>query len=227
MNIPIHIAIIIDGNRRWAKEKGLPTLVGHKKGTENVRKIIKQAQKLGVQFLTFYCFSTENWNRTKKEIDYLMDLFTLFIKKNLEEMAKENIVFKHIGDPKKLPKRLQKALFDACEKTKNNSGTVVSLALNYGGRDEITRAIRKIIQEKIKPEDITDKVINDHLDTVSLPYPDLLIRTSGEQRLSGFLLWQGAYTELYFPKTYWPDFKEEDLDMAIAEFKKRQRRFGK
>lgn len=227
MNLPTHIGIILDGNRRWAKEKGFPTLIGHKKGVDNVREIVKHAQKIGIKYLTFYCFSTENWDRSEEEIGYLMNIFITFIKKNLAELMEENIVLKHLGDPKRLPAKLQKVLIDACEKTKNNSGMTVSIALNYGGRDEIKRAIKKIIQEKIKPENITDKVINNHLDTASMPYPDLLIRTSGEQRLSGFLLWQAAYAELYFSEIYWPDFHERDLDEAIAEFNRRQRRFGK
>jgi len=227
MNIPTHIGIILDGNRRWAKEKGLSTFSGHKKGVDNVREILKHAQKLGVKYLTFYCFSTENWDRAEKEIGYLMNLFITFIEKNLDEMMKEKVVLKHLGDPTRLPKRLQNVLIDACEKTKDNTGTVVSLAINYGGRDEIKRMIKKLIQEKIKPEDISDELINSHLDTGSIPYPDLLIRTSGEQRISGFLLWQAAYAELYFPKTYWPDFHEHDLDLAIEEFNRRQRRFGK
>jgi len=225
--VPQHIAIILDGNRRWAKEKKLPTFFGHKKGMENAKKMVLYAQKVGVQVMTMYAFSTENWSRSEKEVNYLMKLFENYIDKYIKEYSKHGIKFRHIGDIKKLPESLQKKIKNAIELTKNNTGLVANLALNYGGRDEIKRAVQKLIDSGTKSKDITLDLISENLDTAGLPDPDLIIRTSGEQRTSGFLIWQAAYSELYFPKCHWPDFDEKELDKAIAEFNKRQRRFGK
>jgi undecaprenyl diphosphate synthase len=225
--IPQHIAIILDGNRRWAKAKGLPTFFGHKKGMENAKKIVLYAQKMGVKVITMYGFSTENWSRSEKEVGYLMKLFENYIDKNIADYKKRGIRFRHIGSLKELPASLQKKIKHAIELTKDCSGIVANMALNYGGRDEIKRAIQKIVAEGIKAADIDFDLISARLDTVGLSDPDLIIRTSGEQRTSGFLLWQGAYSELYFPKVEWPDFDTDQFDKAIAEFNKRQRRFGK
>ncbi len=225
--VPQHIAIVLDGNRRWAEERGMSTFFGHKKGLKNARTIILHAQKAGVKVITMFAFSTENWSRSEKEVDYLMKLFESYIDKNISEYSKYGVKFRHIGSLKELPASLQKKIKSAVELTKNNKGIIASLAINYGGRDEIKRAVQKIVSGGVKAEEITIDMIGENLDTVGLPDPDFIIRTSGEQRTSGFLLWQGAYSELYFPKVYWPDFDEKELDKALAEFDKRQRRFGK
>lgn len=225
--IPNHIAIILDGNRRWAKERGLPTFFGHKKGMENAKKIVLYAQKAGVKVITMYAFSTENWSRSEKEVNYLMKLFEGYIDKYIGDYQKRGVKFRHIGSLKELPASLQKKIKNAIELTKNNKGIIANLALNYGGRDEIKRMIKKLIDNEIRSDDINFDLISENLDTAGLPDPDFIIRTSGEQRISGFLIWQGAYSELYFPKCHWPDFNEKEFDKAIAEFNKRQRRFGK
>ncbi|HSR88953.1 MAG TPA: isoprenyl transferase [Candidatus Udaeobacter sp.] len=225
--IPAHVAIILDGNRRWAKAKGLPVFFGHKKGMENAKKIVLYAQKIGVKIITMYGFSTENWSRSEKEVGYLMKLFENYIDKFIDEYKKKGVQFRHVGSMKELPISLQKKITNAIELTKNNQGIIANLALNYGGRDEIKRTVQKLVEKNVKASNITLDLINKNLDTAGLPDPDLIIRTSGEQRTSGFLLWQGAYSELYFPKVNWPDFDEKELDKAVAEFNKRQRRFGK
>ncbi len=225
--IPNHIAIILDGNRRWAKERGLPTFFGHKKGMENAKKIVLYAQKAGVKVITMYAFSTENWSRSEKEVNYLMKLFEGYIDKYIGDYLKRGVKFRHIGSLKELPASLQNKIKNAIELTKNNKGIIANLALNYGGRDEILRMIKKLVGRGIKSKDITLDLISANLDTAGLLDPDFIIRTSGEQRTSGFLIWQGAYSELYFPKCHWPDFDAKEFDKAIAEFNKRQRRFGK
>ena len=225
--IPSHVAIILDGNRRWAKERGLPTFFGHRKGMENAKKIVLYAQKVGVKVITMYAFSTENWSRSEKEVNYLMKLFENYIDKYIGDYHKRGVKFRHIGSLKELPASLQKKLKNAIELTKNNKGIIANLALNYGGRDEIKRTVQKLVSRGVKAEEVTLDLISANLDTAGLPDPDLIIRTSGEQRVSGFLIWQGAYSELYFPKTHWPDFGEKEFDKAIEEFNKRQRRFGK
>jgi len=225
--LPKHIGIMIDGNRRWAKEKKLPAFLGHKKGIERVVEIIDYAAKKGIKVLTLYGFSTENWNRSKKEVDYLMDLFTEFARKHARDFKKKGIQFCHIGGLEKLPKRLQKEIKEAQKLTKNNKKMVLNIALNYGGRNEIVRAIREIVRKKISPEKINEKVVMNYLDTKGLPDADFIIRTSGEMRLSNFLPFQGTYAELYFPKICWPDFTKKQFDLAIKEFQKRHRRFGK
>ncbi len=225
--IPSHIAIVLDGNRRWAKERGLPTFFGHKKGMDNAKKIVLYAQKVGVKVITMYAFSTENWSRSEKEVSYLMKLFENYIDKYIGDYHKRGIKFRHVGSLKELPKSLQEKIKNAIELTKNNKGIIANLALNYGGRDEIKRAVQKLVNKGVKAEEINLDLISENLDTAGLPDPDLIIRTSGEQRTSGFLIWQGAYSELYFPKVHWPDFNEKEFDKAMAEFNKRQRRFGK
>ena len=226
--LPYHLGIIIDGNRRWAKKRGLPTLFGHKKGLENLKKIGEYIFKKGVKILTLYCFSTENWNRSKTEVSYLMKLFgSTLSKKNIENYHKKGIKIQVIGQIERLSKELQKKIKEAENLTKNNKKGILNLAISYGGRPEIIEAIKKIIKNKIPIDKITEDIVSQNLWTKDLPYPDLIIRTGGEQRLSNFLTWQSSYSELYFPKTYWPDFSEKDLDIAFEDYEQRQRRFGK
>ncbi len=226
-NIPNHVAIILDGNRRWAKEQGKPDFFGHKKGAENARKIVLHAQKVGVKIITMWGFSTENWSRPEKEVNFIMGLFENYIDKNIDNYHKHGVQFRHIGSIKELPKSLQDKIKKAVDLTKNNKGIVANLALNYGGRDELKRAMQKIIKSGAKAEDVTFDLIGNNLDTAGLAEPDFIIRTSGEQRTSGFLIWQGVYSEWYFPKTHWPAFDEKEFDKAMVEYGKRQRRFGK
>ena len=225
-NVPRHVGIIIDGNRRWARRRGLPTLVGHTKGIMIVKKIVLYAQKLGIKILTVYAFSTENWKRSETEVNYLMKLFEKFIDKNIQEFHQKGTQLRYLGQLQGLPFSLQKKIKQAINLTKNNKSMIFNVALNYGGRDEIKRAIQKIIKKGYRAEEITEDLISQNLDTKGLPDPDLIIRTSGEQRLSGFLLWQASYSELYFSKVYWPDFNEKELDRAILDYSQRQRRFG-
>ena len=225
-----HIAIIMDGNRRWAKEKNLPSAFGHKKGVEALKTILKACHEFGVKYLTVYAFSTENWNRKPEEVSFLMNLLAETIKNEIDEMDRNDVVLTFIGDLKKLNDKLQGILYDAMEQTKNNNGVNLQIAFNYGGRDEIVNAV-KSISEKVKSgemttEDITEDVISGELYTKSIPDPDLLIRTGGELRVSNYLLWQIAYSEILVTNTYWPEFNKDSLAGAIIEFKNRQRRFG-
>lgn len=228
MKIPTHIAFIPDGNRRWAKEKGLPTLVGHTKGYDRFDTIVTHAQKLGIQYVTFWAFSTENWKRSEEEVNYLLDLFRkLFrgslIKKVISLGGKINI----IGDMSAFPEDIQKDAKRVMEETKDNSTITINIALNYGGRSEIRNAVQKIVSDKIDLADIDDELISRYLYTKDQPDPDVIVRTGGEFRLSGFLPWQGVYSELYFPEVYWPDFDEKELDKVLQEYIDRERRFGK
>lgn len=228
--IPKHIAIIMDGNGRWAKAKNLPRSMGHKAGVETIRRIIKEADKLGVKYMTFYAFSTENWKRPKDEVDALMKLLVQYLRQELEELHRNSVVIRVLGDVSRLPDECVREIERSKEKTKNNTGIVMNFALNYGGRDEIIRAT-KFIAESVKkgelnPEDITKEVIESYLYTHDMPDPDIIIRPSGEQRLSNFLLWQCAYSEFWYSNINWPDFKEKDLRKAIFDFQNRERRFG-
>ncbi len=222
-----HVAIIMDGNRRWAKERNLPTLVGHKKGVESLKTIVKACHKFGIKYLTVYAFSTENWNRDKAEVDYLMELFALTIKNEFKELLENEVVLDFIGDLTRLNKKLQKTLAEAVEKSKNNNGVHLQIAVNYGARDEIVSAVKKIASENIKPEEITEELISEKLYTSNIPDPDLLIRTGGEMRISNYLLWQIAYAEFLVTPKFWPEFDENSLADAVIEFKARQRRYGK
>lgn len=230
-NIPNHIAIIMDGNGRWAKERMLPRSMGHKAGVETIRRILKEATRLGVKNLTLYAFSTENWGRPKDEVGALMKLLVTYLRKELDECHKNGVRMNVFGDTTQLPKECQEALDDALETTKNNTRINLNFALNYGGRDEIIRAIKlmysDINKNIIKEEDINSELIEDYLYTKGIPDPDLIIRPSGEQRLSNFLLWQCAYSEFWYSDINWPDFKEEDLRRAISDYQNRDRRFGK
>lgn len=226
--IPQHIVLFPDGNRRWAKERGLPTLKGHWEGHKNLLKFCHWCQKKGVKILTAFGFSTENWERTKKEVNYLMKLFEkgLSSKGNIKEFQKEGIKVKIIGQKERLPKSLQKIIANIENLTKDNKNLYLNLAVSYGGRWDITQAVQKIIRKGIPASEITEDLISEHLSTAGLPEPDLIIRAGGEKRLSNFVLWQGAYSELYFSKKYWPAFTEKDLDEALEEYNLRQRRFG-
>ncbi len=221
-----HIAIIMDGNRRWAKEKKLPTMVGHKKGVEALKKTVIACEKFGVKYLTVYAFSTENWNRTQEEVDFLMNLLAQTIAGELLELHKNNVVLNFIGDLEALNQDLQKTLKNAHEKTKNNTGVNLQVAINYGGRDEIKNAIKKIVASGISEEEITEELISKNLYKGEIPDPDLVVRTGNEKRISNFLLWQIAYSELYVTDIFWPDFDENELKKAIEEFNLRTRRFG-
>ena len=229
-NIPVHIAIIMDGNRRWARQKKLPIKLGHKTGADTLEKITKYANKIGIKYLTVYAFSTENWNRSEEEVSALMILLKNYIDDFSKRADLENIKINVIGDLTKLSNDLQKSIANCIDRTINNTGLVLNIAFNYGGRDEIVKATKEIANEvksgKISIDDINENIVEEHLYTANMPDPDLLIRTSGEIRTSGFLLWQLSYTEFLFIDKYWPDFSEEDLDNAIEEYKKRNRKFG-
>ena len=222
-----HIAIIMDGNRRWAKEHFLPSMMGHKKGVDALKKVTRACDDFGVKYLTLYAFSTENWNRKQEEVDFLMDLLATTLKSELKELNENNVKMNFIGDLAALNLNLQNILAESREVTKNNTGVVLTVAINYGSRDEITSAIKNIIKEGKREEEITQELISSYLYTSNIPDPDLLIRTSGEKRISNYLLWQIAYSEIYITDTYWPEFDKEQLSKAIIEFGLRQRRYGK
>ncbi|WP_321469683.1 di-trans,poly-cis-decaprenylcistransferase [Halarcobacter sp.] len=220
---PEHIAIIMDGNGRWAKERGLKRTAGHEEGAKTVREITKYCAKLGIKYLTLYAFSTENWSRPKLEVEYLMKLLDKYLKSELSTYLENGIKFKSIGDISKFSKSLQKTILDVEEKTKNGKNLTQVLALNYGSQDEILRAIKKLNEKKLE---VTKENFESCLDTAGIPNVDMLIRTSGEVRLSNYLLWQNAYAELFFTNTYWPEFSTNDLDDLISDFNQRERRFG-
>ena len=222
-----HIAIIMDGNRRWAKERNLPSAAGHKKGVDALRNVVRACDDIGIKYLTVYVFSTENWNRKKEEVDFLMDLVAVTLKNDLDEMHEEGVKITFIGDASKLSKKLQEVTKDAENKTKNNKGVNLQIALNYGSRDEIVNAVKQIIGSGINSDEITQEVISKYLYTAGMPDPDILIRTGGEKRLSNYLLWQIAYSEVIVVDKYWPDFGKSDLQNCIDEFNNRNRRYGK
>jgi len=230
-NVPQHIAVIMDGNGRWAKKRGLRRENGHREGRKSVKKIVECCVELGIKNLTLYAFSTENWNRPKLEIDFLMQLLFLSLKDELKTLNKNNIKFETIGDLTRLPKKISNYLQKVKVETKKNSKLTLTLALSYGSRNEIVNVVRelsdKVKNNIISSKNIDETVINDHLYTRNLPDVDLLIRTSGEKRISNFLLWQIAYSELYFTKKLWPDFRKKDLYKAIVSYQNRERRFGK
>ena len=226
-----HIAIIMDGNRRWAKEHNLPSAFGHKKGVDSLKTAMRACDDFGVKYLTVYAFSTENWNRSSEEVAFLMDLLAVTLQNELKEMNENNVVINFIGDTTKLSEKLQKILKNSVETTKNNTGVNLQIAFNYGARDEIVHAVKSICKKvqtgEILPENITENTISNNLYTKNIPDPDLLIRTGGEMRISNYLLWQIAYSELLVTKRYWPEFDKEALAEAILEFHNRQRRYGK
>ena len=229
-NFPKHIAIIMDGNRRWAKQRGLPAKLGHKEGAKTLEKIVRYANKIGLGYITVYAFSTENWKRAEEEVSALMLLLQNYLDDYSKRADTENIKVKVLGEISVLSEAMQKSIRKCEERTKDNTGVTFNIALNYGGRNEIVKAVREIAQQiqsgETKPEDITEEMISEHLYTKNEPDPDLVIRTSGELRLSNFLPWQSVYSELLFVQKNWPDFTEEDLDNAIIEYQKRTRKFG-
>jgi undecaprenyl diphosphate synthase len=228
--IPTHIAIIMDGNGRWAKRRGLPRVAGHREGVKSVRDVVEACAQLGVKYLTLFAFSTENWRRPKEEIDTLMKLLIRTLRSETEKLHKNDIKLMAIGDIDFLPKEVRQELKEAMEKTKNNKRMVLNLALSYSGRWEIIEAVKEIARDvkkgKVKIEEIDDKLFSNYLKTAGIPDPDLLIRTSGELRISNFLLWQIAYTELYITNCLWPDFRRKHLYEAIRDYQRRERRFG-
>ena len=229
--LPKHVAIIMDGNGRWAKERGEDRVYGHHEGVISVREIVNASAELGIQYLTLYAFSTENWNRPKAEVDALMELLVNTIRKEIEELNKNNVRLHIIGDFASLPEICQKELNEATELTAANTGLNLILALSYSSRKEITEAARKLAEQvlagTLKPEDITDDLFHQHLYTASFPDPELMIRSSGEHRISNFLLYQLAYAELYFTSVHWPDFRKNNLYEALLNYQQRERRFGK
>ncbi len=230
MIIPQHVAIIVDGNGRWAKSKGMPRNYGHVRGAKNLERICEDAWDIGIKYLTVYLFSTENWKRSQEEVGALMQLFHRYAKTSLKTARDNNMRVRLLGDPSAFDEELQRSLQELVDSSKNNTGLNFQIALNYGSRDEITRAVRRIGEEcregLLSPQSITEQTIADHLDTAGIPDPDLLIRTSGEQRLSNYLMWQLAYTEFYFTTVPWPAFTKDDLMKAIETFNHRDRRFG-
>ncbi len=228
--MPNHIAIIMDGNRRWAKQKGMPVSYGHKEGAKTLEKIVRYANKIGLPYITVYAFSTENWKRAEDEVSALMLLLQTYLDDYTKRADTENIKVKILGDISVLSKGMQKSIRKCMERTKNNTGVTFNIALNYGGRDELVKAIKdiasKVEKGELTTENITEEVVSNSLYTKGMPDPDLLIRTSGEQRLSNFLPWQLVYTEFLFVDKNWPDFTEEDIDNAIIEYQKRTRKFG-
>jgi undecaprenyl diphosphate synthase len=225
--IPRHVAIIMDGNGRWAKARGLPRTEGHRHGTENLRRIIRAAVENNIEILTLYAFSTENWSRPRTEVRLLLRILETVIDRELMELHEEGVQLRHIGHLEGLTPGLQKKIHKAIELTRNNDRLIINLAFNYGGRDEIVHAVRHIIADGIRAEQVDEALISSYMFTGGLPDPDLIIRTSGELRVSNFLIWQGAYSEYYATPVYWPDFDEAELKRAIAAYGQRRRRFGK
>ena len=230
LKIPRHVAVIMDGNGRWAKAKGLPRKMGHVQGGKNVEDLLYVCDDLGIKYFTVYAFSTENWKRSEDEVAALMTLLRSYLSSGFKKAAKNNVRIRIIGDRTRLAPDIQKLIEDLEEDSKNNTGLQFQIAINYGGRDEIVRMMRKTAEDvksgKVNPEDIDEEFISNNLDTKDIPDPDLLIRTSGEQRLSNFLLWQIAYSEFYIADCHWPDFNKDELIKAIEEYNKRDRRFG-
>lgn len=225
-NLPVHIAAIMDGNGRWASSKGLPRTVGHKAGSEAFRKISEYLNDIGVKYFTVYAFSTENWKRPKDEVSAIMKLLKEYLLEAISDMAEKNIRLCFFGDQTPLSDELKDLIRKTDEISKGCTGLTVNVCLNYGGRDEITRAVQTIVKDGVKPEDITEKLISSYLYSKDTPDPDLIIRPGKEQRISNFLLWQCAYSEFYFTETLWPDMNEEEMNKAIISFQKRKRRFG-
>lgn len=230
VSVPRHVAIIMDGNGRWARARGLPRISGHKQGAEAVRSTVRACSDLGISYLTIYAFSSENWKRPASEVDDLMGLLRLYIRRELASLGREGVRIRFIGDRSRLDGDINRLISESEENTKNNKGLIFTVALNYGGRQEILEAARVFAQNvrdgTLDPEDMNEQLFESYLQSTDMPDPDLLIRTSGEQRLSNFLLWQSAYTEFLFTSTLWPDFKREHLEQAVHEYQRRERRYG-
>ncbi len=230
-NLPRHLAIIMDGNGRWAKKRFLPRIIGHRQGAKTVKEIVTAARRWGIRYLTLYAFSKENWSRPKEEVDALMDLLSEYLQRELDELLGNKIRLRAIGDIEDLPPRVRTILFDTMNRTSKNYEMQLILALSYGGRAEIARAAKRlsldVLQGKLRPDDVNENTFKSYLYTSDVPDPDLIIRTSGEMRLSNFLLYQAAYSELYITDTLWPDFNENELLKALEDYSRRERRFGK
>ncbi|HEV2528726.1 MAG TPA: isoprenyl transferase [Thermomicrobiales bacterium] len=224
--VPAHVAIIMDGNGRWAKERGLPRLTGHERGTDNIRRITSAAVEAGVSYLTLWAFSTENWRRPREEVEGIIRILGMCLVRDVDELHRQGVQLRHIGDLDGLPDEMRDQIHAAIELTQHNDRIVLTLAFNYGGRSEMIRAIRALVATGVAPEEITEDAIASHLYTAGMPDPDLIIRTSGEHRISNFMVWQGAYSELFFTNTYWPDFGPEHLREAVDDYSQRERRFG-
>ena len=225
--VPQHVAMIMDGNGRWALQRGLPRLAGHKAGTENLRRVIRASVEFGVKYLTIYAFSTENWGRPPEEVKGLMYILEDVIDHELNELNKEGVQLRHIGRLEQLSPKLQEKVLEAIEVTKHNKRLILNIAFNYGGRDEIVQAIQRMMKDGVPPEKVTDDLVGQYLYTVGVPDPDLIIRTSGELRVSNFLIWQAAYSEWYITPTFWPDFDKDEYRRALESFAHRDRRYGK
>jgi undecaprenyl diphosphate synthase len=225
--IPTHIAIIMDGNGRWAISRGLPRLAGHRAGTENLRRIIESCIEFGIRYLTIYAFSTENWGRPSAEVRGLMKIFEDVIDRELQELHDQGVQLRHIGRLDRVKPGFREKVLNALEYTKDNDRLILNIAFNYGGRDEIVCAIQRMLEDGIEPAEVTIETVNHYLFTAGVPDPDLIIRTSGELRGSNFLIWQGAYSEWYFPEVFWPDFDREQLRLALVEYSDRDRRYGR
>jgi len=225
--MPRHVAIIMDGNGRWAISRGLPRLAGHKAGTENLRRIIRASVEFGVKYLTIYAFSTENWGRPPEEVDGLMHILEDVIDRELAELNKEGVQLRHIGRLERLAPTLQEKVLDAIDLTKNNDRLILNIGFNYGGRDEIVQAIQRMMKDGVPPEQVTDEMVSRYMYTAGVPDPDLVIRTAGDLRVSNFLIWQAAYSEWIFTPTYWPDFDKEEYRRALEAFAQRDRRYGR
>ncbi len=226
VKLPRHMAIIMDGNGRWAQRRGMPRIFGHKRGAERVRDVVELTRKLGIEVLTLYAFSDENWGRPRQEVSFLMDMLGGYLRTEIATMRANGIRFRTIGRTERLPATARKWVEKAIAETAGNAGMVLNLALSYGGRNEILQAVRRLVEQGALPEDLREEHLSAHLDTAGLPDPDLIVRTSGERRISNFLLWQAAYAELYFTEVLWPDFDEKELLLALVDFQKRSRRFG-
>ena len=224
--VPRHVAVIMDGNGRWATQRGLPRAAGHRAGTENIRRVIERFADHGAQYLTLYAFSTENWNRPQREVRMLIRLLRFFLRREVENLHKNGIQLHLLGHVETLPEWLQKQIASAIDLTSGNRRMVLNICFSYGGRDDILLAVQQIVRDEIPASEVTEEMISDRLYTTGMPDPDLLIRTAGDQRISNFLLWQCAYAELYFTDTYWPDFGREDIDIALAQYGRRKRKFG-
>ncbi len=224
--VPSHVAIIMDGNGRWATERGLPRAAGHRAGSENIRRLIERFAEHDVRYITLFAFSTENWSRPRSEVSVIFRLVDRFLQRETANLHRNNVRLRHFGHLEKLPAKLQERVRQAVELTRGNDRLMLNICFSYGGRDEIVTAVRRIAEAGVAPEAIDERLVAAHLFTGGLPDPDLLIRTAGEQRISNFLLWQSAYAELYFTSTCWPDFGREDIDLALAEYGRRKRKFG-
>lgn len=224
--VPYHLAIIMDGNGRWAQSRGLPRLAGHRAGTKNLRRVLREAKKLGIKILTIYAFSTENWRRPQEEVRGLMTLLEEFIVREMKELHKEGVKINHLGRLEGVAPELQRKIMEATELTRHNTGLTVNVAFNYGGRQEILDAVRAMLADHVNAEDVSEALFSRYLYTNDQPDPDLIVRTSGEARISNFLIWQGAYAELYSTQVFWPDFDEVELRKAVDHYARRERRFG-